>query len=288
MLESVIPRLLGWVPIPLRRALIGRPNNPPRAATIAHNLLNRIVPAESHVFACQGALEGYRMGIDWNRHRSFLYGTWEPNVTAAVTNTVKAGMTVIDIGAHIGYYSLLFAKCVGPTGSVFSFEPVPENFALLHKNIQLNELSQVQTFPQAIFSGKKEISIAVPDESPNSGEGSVVHHHGARQYLVPAITLDSFCVPSGVRPDILKMDVEGAEYDVLLGAQETISRCRPKLLIELHHSDGDVAAHLVPDLLAAWSYQIEWIDRWPLTSHILATSVTETSLRPLVAESGAV
>jgi FkbM family methyltransferase len=288
MIENFIPRLLGWVPVSWRRAIIGRPDNPSRVATLVHNLLNRVAPAESKVFACQGALEGYRMSIDWNRFRSFVYGTWEPEVIQAVTATVKEGMTVVDIGAHIGYYSLLFAKCVGPAGRVFSFEPVPENFALLRKNIQLNELNQVQTFPQAIFSGKKEISIAVPDESPNSGDGSVVHNHGARQYLVPAITLDSFCVPSGVRPDILKMDVEGAEYDVLIGAQETISRCRPKLLIELHHFDGNVAAHPVPDLLAGWGYQIEWIDRWPLTSHILATSVTESSLRSLAAESGTV
>ncbi len=288
MLENFIPRILGWVPIGLRRALIGHPEDPSRLATLAHNLLNRVPPARSQVFACRGVLEGYSMCTEWSRFRSLVYGTWEPEVTSTISSIVKPGMTVIDIGAHIGYYSLLFAKRVGPNGRVFSFEPVPENFALLRKNIQLNELSQVQVFPQAVFSDKKEISIAVPDESPNSGEGSVIHRHGARRYLVPAITLDSFCVPSGVRPDILKMDVEGAEYDVLLGAKETISRCRPKLLIELHHFDGNVAAHPVPDLLAGWSYQIEWIDRSPLTSHILATSVTETSLRPLAAESGTV
>src|ERR1700758_5129273 len=120
MLENVIPRFLGWGPAPLRRALIGHPNNPSRDATMAHNLLNRMAPAESQLFAGRGALEGYRMCVDWNRHRSFLYGTWEPKVTGAVTNTVKAGMAVIDIGAHIGYYSLLFARCVGPQGRVFA------------------------------------------------------------------------------------------------------------------------------------------------------------------------
>src|SRR5713101_2502413 len=242
MIENLIPRFLGRVPVSLRRAIIGRPDKPSGVATFVHNLLNRLPFAETDVIACYGALEGYRMSADWRRFRSFVYGTWEPEVTSVITSAVKPGMTVIDIGAHIGYYSLLFAKCVGSTGLVFSFEPLPENFALLQKNIQLNELNQVQTFPQAIFSGKREISIAVPDESPNSGDGSVIHNHGARQYLVPAITLDSFCVPSGVRPDILKIDVEGAEYDVLLGAQETISRCRPKLFIELHHFDGNVAA----------------------------------------------
>ena len=288
MIENLIPRLLGRVPVSLRRAIIGRPDEPSGVATFVHNLLNRLPLAETDVIACYGALEGYRMSADWRRFRSFVYGTWEPEVTSVITSAVKPGMTVIDIGAHIGYYSLLFAKCVGSTGLVFSFEPLPENFALLQKNIQLNELNNVQSFCSALFSSSRELSLSVPDESPNSGDGSVIHDRGSKHILVPAITLDSFCARANIQPDVLKMDVEGAEYDVLLGAQETISSCRPKLLIELHHFDGNVAAHPVPDLLASWSYQIEWIDRWPLTSHILATSVTETSLRPLPAESGTV
>ncbi len=288
MLDNVVPRILGWVPVSWRRALIGHAGGPSRAATLMHNLLNRVSPVESQVFDCQGVLAGYRMSIDWNRFRSFIYATWEPEVISVVKATVKSGMTVIDIGAHIGYYTLIFAKCVGVRGCVYSFEPLPGNFALLQKNIQLNRLLNVQSFATALFSSARKVSLAVPDESPNSGDGSVIHERGSKHVPVQAITLDSFCASANIQPDILKMDVEGAEYDVLLGAQETISRCRPKLLIELHHFDGDVAAHPVPGLLAGWSYQIEWIDRWPLTSHILATSAIETSLRPLEAESGRV
>jgi len=125
VLENVIPRLLGWVPISWRRALIGRPDKPSRVATFAHDLLNRMPPGESQVYDCQGALEGYRMSIDWNRFRSFVYSTWEPDVLRAVTATVKPGMTVIDIGAHIGYYTLLFAKCVGPSGRVLLLSRCP-------------------------------------------------------------------------------------------------------------------------------------------------------------------
>jgi len=288
MLDNVIPRILGWVPVYWRCAIIGHPDRPSRVATFVHNLLNHLPRAESTAAACRGALEGYRMSVDWKRFRSFVYGTWEPEVTGVITSTVKPGMTVIDIGSHVGYYSLLFAKCVGPTGRVFSFEPLPENLALLRKNVQLNKLTNVHSLSYALFSRAGELSLSVPSESPNSGDGSVIHERGSKHVLVPAITLDSFCASANIQPDILKMDVEGAEYDVLLGAQETISKCRPKLLIELHHFDGNVAAHPVPDLLAGWSYQIQWIDRWPLTSHILATSVTETSLRPLAAESGPV
>ena len=277
VLENVIPRLLGCVPISWRRAIIGRPDNPSRVATLAHNLLNRVPPSDSQVYDCQGALEGYRMSIDWNRFRSFVYGTWEPEVFRAVTATVKLGMTVIDIGAHIGYYTLLFAKCVGPKGRVVAFEPLPVNFELLKRNIQLNELPYVQTFSQAVYSRNEEIILTVPDELPYSGDASIYHGRGTKQFRVPAIALDTFCDSSGLRPDIVKMDVEGAEYDVFMGAKKTIGRFRPKLLIELHHFDGNVAAHPVPDLLTTWGYRIQWIERSEMTSHILATSAAVES-----------
>ena len=271
MLENVIPRLLAWVPPSLRSAIIGRPDNPNRVATLAHNLLNRLSPSESHVFPCQGPLEGYQMCVDWNHYRSFVYGTWEPKLIQVVTDTVKEGMTVIDIGAHVGYYSLYFAKCVGPTGRVFSFEPVPQNLALLRKNVLLNGIRWIETFPDAVFSCTKDIPFTAPGESANSGEGSLVHHRPGRPILVHAVALDSFCSSSDIRPDVVKMDVEGAELEVLLGARDTIERCSPKLLIELHHFDGDVTAHPVPGLLTSCGYQVRWIEQCQWTSHILAT-----------------
>ena len=270
MLENAIPRLLGWVPISVRRALIGHPDNPSRLATFAHNLLNRITLSESHVFVCQGALAGYRMSIDWSRYRSFVYGTWEPKVIGAVTDTVKAGMTVIDIGAHIGYYALLFAKCVGPHGRIFAFEPLPCNFALLQKNVLLNDLQNVYAVDQAVFSSTREIEITVPDDQPNPGNGSMHNEIGKKHYTVKAISLDDYCEKLALRPDILKMDVEGAEYEVLIGAKKTIHRCQPSLFIELHHFDGNLGANPVPELLTSWGYQIQWLERWQLTSYILA------------------
>jgi len=277
MLESVIPRVLAWVPITWRRALIGRPGNPSRAATFVHDLLNRRPPGASQVFTCRGVLEGYRMRTDWNRFRGFVYGTWEPEVVGALVATVKTGATAIDIGAHIGYYTLVLAKCVGPAGRIISFEPLPVNLALLRKNVQLNDLQQVQVEAQAVFSRNEELTITVPDDAPNSGEASVLPVEGAKQFRVPATTLDSFCSGTGFKPNFLKMDVEGAEYDVLLGAKETIAQSRPKMLIELHHFDGNLAGHPVPELLASWNYEIQWIDRSRMTSHILALPKTASS-----------
>jgi FkbM family methyltransferase len=210
------------------------------------------------------------MYIDWTRFRSFVYGTWESDVVNAVVSTVKTGATAIDIGAHIGYYTLLLAKCVGPIGRVISFEPLPVNFALLEKNVRLNRLPHVQMNAQAVFSRNEELTITVPDDAPNSGDASILSTEGTQHFRVPAVTLDSFCSNAGLRPDFLKMDVEGAEYDVLLGAKETIARSRPKILIELHHFDGNLAANPVPELLSSWNYEIQWIDRSHMTSHILA------------------
>ena len=192
-------------------------------------------------------------------------------MVSAIVSALAPGMTVIDVGAHIGYYTILFAKCVGPTGKVLSLEPFPANFALLQKNIQLNEMKQVRTFATAVFSRASELTISVPDDLSDSGNASVVHNRGTKQFQVSAITLDSL----GSRPDFLKVDVEGAEYDVLLGGKETIARSRPTMLIELHHFDGDLASHPVPPLLTSWDYQIHWIDRFRMTSHILASPARE-------------
>ena len=274
MLDSVVPRILGWVPISWRTAIIGRPDHPSRIATIAHRFLNRLAPHSSQSFACHGALEGFRMSIDWNRFRSFVFGTWEPEIANAVVDNVKPGMCVFDIGAHIGYYTLLFAKCVGPAGCVVSFEPLPANFALLQKNVHMNNLLNVRLINQAAFSRTERITLNVPDEQPNPGSGSMSGPGGAKQCDVEAVSLDNFCASSLVFPDVLKLDVEGAEYDVLIGAQRTISQYRPKLFIELHHFDGvpDVPdAHPVPGLLACWGYKVRWLERWQLTSYILAT-----------------
>jgi hypothetical protein len=93
---------------------------------------------------------------------------------------------------------------------------------------------------------------------------------GARHLQVISTTLDVVSATLDIRPDFLKIDVEGSESDVLTGARETIRRCRPKMLIELHHFDGNLGGNPVPNLLAGLGYDVEWIERTDLTSHVLA------------------
>lgn len=106
-------------------------------------------------------------------------------------------------------------------------EPLPTNFALPKKNVDLNELKQVDLFPSAIFSRCEELSISIPDDS-NSGEASVMQAVGAKQLQVQASTLDVISADLDLKPDFIKIDVEGCEFDVLSGARETIRRWSPR------------------------------------------------------------
>jgi hypothetical protein len=112
--------------------------------------------------------------------------------------------------------------------------------------------------------------MSVSPEGTSSGDWSIIQKVNGDSIQVQTISLDRFCEANQVLPDFLKIDVEGAEYDVLIGGRETIGRSQPTMLIELHHFDGDLAANRVPDLLSKWNYRIQWLEKWPQTSHILA------------------
>jgi FkbM family methyltransferase len=269
VLERLISHVLRQVPVPWRRRIIGRFDRPSRLATLAHHLLNKSSDGNLREYPCVGTLAGYRMYVDWTQFRGFVYDTWEPVVVQRTLSEIKTGMTVLDVGAHIGYYTLLFAKCVGATGKVVSFEPLPANFAILTKNVELNRLAHVRVCDSAIFSTSGELTISIPETS-NSGQASLTQSVGAASLQVHSTTLDEVTARLGLRPDFVKIDVEGSESDVLAGAQQTIRRYRPKMLIELHHFDGNPDRNPVPNILAALGYNMEWIERSALTSHVLA------------------
>ncbi|MGH9708781.1 MAG: FkbM family methyltransferase, partial [Candidatus Acidiferrales bacterium] len=131
-------------------------------ANAIHSLLNRL-PAERYpILECGGALKGFRMRLDWQIHRSFAYGSWEPEVVDAIERNVTRGMTAIDIGAHGGFYSLLFSKTVGPGGRVFAFEPLPANSRVLEENILLNDIHNIFPRHEAVADITGELTFQFP------------------------------------------------------------------------------------------------------------------------------
>lgn len=153
-------------------------------------------------------------------------GEYEPAETQWLQRTVRPGMTVIDIGAHVGYFTTLIARLVGPTGRVIAFEPDPYNFWLLSRNIRRNQLQNVHLVRQALGAERGKAQLY---RSPiNHGDHRLIpdHEHG-RAISVSVTTLDDArAVISGLAVDVIKMDVQGYEPFVMAGATQTINHSR--------------------------------------------------------------
>ncbi|MDR9894882.1 FkbM family methyltransferase [Aetokthonos hydrillicola Thurmond2011] len=153
-----------------------------------------------------------------------------------VKKLVLPGMTVFDVGAHIGSYSILLSKLVGTTGRVFSFEPTPSTFRKLKHNLYAYDCCNINAFQKVVFSENKQMEMNLfPDEysSWNSlGKPQMLDPNTLSNYVplvntakVEAITLDSFCQDNNIEfIDFLKVDVEGAESDVLKGTLELLKK----------------------------------------------------------------
>lgn len=166
---------------------------------------------------------------------SYLNGVYEPGTTAVFRQLVGPGMKVVDVGAHVGYFTLLAASLVGATGKVYAFEPEPENYALLVKNVAVNGYRNVVCLREAVshkagnaslFLGKYSIEHSL--SPPNAG------HAPASAMVVETTSLDDFFAREGWPPiHLIKMDIEGWEWPALEGMTELLRRSEQlKLVVE--------------------------------------------------------
>src|SRR5262249_48315510 len=147
---------------------------------------------------------------------------------------LRPGDVFVDVGAHIGYFSILAAKLVGPTGAVFSFEPEPDNFARLMRHARENGLPQVQAFNMPVAAQPGEIEFFV--NADNDG-GHALWDPGRHPFnqrsrsevtrkRVCAASLETFEVLQSRPARLIKIDTEGAEHQVLLGARRWLEERR--------------------------------------------------------------
>jgi FkbM family methyltransferase len=140
----------------------------------------------------------------------------------AIVKDVKAGETVLDIGANIGFFTLLYARQVGPNGRVFAFEPGPQSFALLTKNVAINQYKNVSAVNKAVAQqkGMTHFFLCRTGESDNrlfdtpQEERDVVD--------IETVALDEFL--NDTKVDFIKMDIQGAEYVALEGMSDLLTR----------------------------------------------------------------
>lgn len=172
----------------------------------------------------------------FSRHVMFD-GYWESWLTRFCARTLKPGMVAFDVGANLGYYTLLFADCVGLDGKVVAIEPNPEIFHLLGETVALNGFDHIVTLIQAAATdhAKEPLELFVPMGEPKNA--TVAFSGGSRpaelRIGVPGVTIDE--LSSGLeRVDFLKIDVEGAEPAVMSGMMATIARWKPTIVLEFN------------------------------------------------------
>jgi FkbM family methyltransferase len=162
---------------------------------------------------------------------------WNPEEYRAFRESVRPGAIVFDVGANVGSYTLLFATWAGPTGRVVAFEPAPASRAGLRRHLALNDLAgRVDVVAAAAAS---MVGLARFRTDGASGANALAPRNTdptAATIEVETTTLDAFCEARRLRPDVVKIDVEGAELDVLKGARQVLASDAVQAFLELHPS----------------------------------------------------
>jgi FkbM family methyltransferase len=221
--------------------------------------LNRSAPLGLvEVPVAAGALAGLKLLLDLQTEKDYWLGTYEMDLQEAVASRIQPGWIVYDVGANIGYVSLVFAQAVGATGKVFAFEAFPENVRRLQRNLELNlAQAHVEVVAAAVVDAARPVTFLV---GPSNGMGKVEGSAGrqdvtyTQQLAVPGISLDEFAFAQGhPLPQAVKIDIEGGEVLALPGMRRLLKDARPLLFLELH---GEAAARAAWQVLNPLGYRI--------------------------------
>jgi FkbM family methyltransferase len=222
-------------------------------------ILNQASPLGlTEVKIAAGGLQDALMLLDLQSEKDYWLGTYEPDLQMALKHFVARNMVVFDVGANIGYMSLLCARLVGSQGEVFSFEALPKNVVRLRRNLELNNFAScVEVVPSAVVEADREVAFLI---GPSSGMGKANGSAGRDEYeysdtiQVPGLSLDNFVYNDGhPKPHLIKIDIEGGEVLALPGMRRLLSEARPILLMELH---GPASLQAAWDELQRAGYQI--------------------------------
>jgi FkbM family methyltransferase len=188
----------------------------------------KFVPRSTPLRILTGPLAGQRWISTAGPHGCWL-GTYERDLQNVFVRTVRAGHVVWDIGANVGFFTLLAARLAGPAGRVIAIEPLPRNLDLLRRHLALNAVVNAVVLAQAVADAPGTALFAT-GASPSMGRLDAKHG-----LAVEVTTIDTL-VESGVAPapNVIKMDIEGAESRALAGARQTLLRHRPIILLSTH------------------------------------------------------
>lgn len=176
-------------------------------------------------------------------------GTFEKKETLFVSKFLKPGQVCIDAGANFGWYSILFSRLVGPDGHVYSFEPVPHTLEILERNVKLNECRNIVLNNIALDEKNRSRELFLPDIGVS---GSFKLHNFDKDFEsinCKCQKLDDYCDTNNIRRvDFIKADIEGAEFALLKGAKEILTRNHPTLLLEIQSHSSTLFGYQPADI----------------------------------------
>jgi FkbM family methyltransferase len=168
-------------------------------------------------------------------------GYFEKHETLVLLQRLRPGMVFFDVGAHVGYFSLLASHLVGETGQVHSFEPTPRTFRLLadnaknHPNMTVNNVAVYSHADELVFNDFGAMNFAFnsffPARVPGGRAVPEVKHR------IQTVALDEYVEKTGAKPHMIKIDAESAEYQIIDGMKNTLRTCRPFFMIEVGDLD---------------------------------------------------
>ena len=203
------------------------------------------------------------------------FGFYEEGLTQIILDNLKPGMTFLDIGAHIGYYTLMAAWLVGERGSVHSFEPTPETFKILESNAGDKLNVCLNSIALSHESGTIQLNDYGPQLMGRNSKFQVELNFNKNQNIEPiqhqvtATTVDQYVALNQLCPDFIKIDAEHSEYDIIRGMRCTLAKYRPSVSIEV----GDMGVPGVPpcrelvELMTAQGYQAYQFDNNRIVEH---------------------
>ena len=245
-----------------------------QSASLAGKLLRlplKLLPRGTVVAVKSGLNRGYKWVIGAGTHGCWL-GFYERDKQQAIERFARPGMVMLDLGANVGFYTLALSRLAGDAGRVFAFEPDASNMIQLRRHVALNQLTNTVVVQMAV-AARTELVGFTPGESGETG------HIGGEDYLVPATSLDELIATGAIsEPDVVKMDVEGAEASVLEGAPALLARGRTVWLIALH---GEKSKRDCFHLLVEKGYIIQDLSGHPVDENFTGDEIVAIPAHPV-------
>lgn len=245
-----------WIERSLSRLRRGSGSAAPPALRRAYETILEHLPGQ-HLTAVLPDGERVRLSA---RYR---HVTWNPHEYRALRAVVRPGTTVLDVGANVGAYTLLFATWVGDRGRVFAFEPAPDACDGLRTHVTLNGFDdRVTVVEAAVAATAGDAPFAI---HPSGGASSLALSSvdGATHVRVRTETIDDVCRQHALLPAVIKIDVEGAELEVLEGARNTLALPGLHVFVEFHPAswrNSGIAREDVEKELHAQGFTVEPLD----------------------------